>query len=66
MERHFREFITFYRRIGEMPPDVLISPQVLTELFSESFGTDRRSLDSEWRAYMRTLKTDLELILEEE
>ncbi|MCA9123003.1 MAG: DUF1570 domain-containing protein [Planctomycetaceae bacterium] len=66
MERHFKEFITFYRRIGEMPPDVLISPQVLTDLFSESFGTDRRSLDNEWRAYMRSLKTDLELILEEE
>ncbi len=66
MERHFKEFIRFYRRIGEMPPDVLISPQVLTELFSESFGTDRRALDNEWRAYMRTLKTDLELILEEE
>ncbi|MBI2477961.1 MAG: DUF1570 domain-containing protein [Planctomycetia bacterium] len=66
MERHFKEFIRFYRRIGEMPPDVLISPQVLTELFSESFGTDRRGLDNEWRAYMRTLKTDLEIILEEE
>ncbi|MEO8498136.1 MAG: DUF1570 domain-containing protein, partial [Planctomycetota bacterium] len=66
MERHFKEFITFYRRIGEMPPDVLISPQVLTELFSESFGADRSGLDNEWRAYMRSLKTDLELILEEE
>jgi hypothetical protein len=66
MERHFKEFINFYRRIGEMPPDVLISPQVLTDLFSESFGSDRRSLDNEWRAYMRSLKTDLELILDEE
>lgn len=65
MERHFKEFITFYRRLGEMPPDVLINPQVLTELFSEVFGSNRGALDGEWRAYMRTLKTDLEIILEE-
>ena len=66
MERHFKEFMTFYRRIGEMPPDVLISPQVLTDLFNEVFGSNRRGLDGEWRAYMRSLKTDLEIILEDE
>ncbi len=65
MERHFKEFITFYRRLGEMPPDVLINPQVLNELFSEVFGTNRNGLDGEWRAYMRSLKTDLEIIFEE-
>lgn len=65
MERHFKEFMTFYRRIGEMPPDLLISPEVLTEIFYDQFSSGKRGLDGEWRAYMRTLKTDLELKLED-
>jgi Protein of unknown function (DUF1570) len=66
MERHFKEFMTFYRRVGEMPPDVVISPNVLTELFKQSFKTHGRGLDGEWRAYMRSLKTDLEIVLEDQ
>ena len=64
MERHFDEFIAFYRRLGEMPPEVHFSQEVLTSVFNECVKRNRRSLDSEWRTYMRGLKTDLEIILD--
>jgi hypothetical protein len=65
MERHFKEFIAFYRRLGEMPPEVQFSQETLTTIFNEAIKKDRRSLDTEWRSYMRGLKTDLEIILNE-
>lgn len=65
LERHFAEFLAYYRRLGEMPPDIIMSPQVLTMLFDDTFQSDRNTLDAEWHAYMRTLRTDLEIILSE-
>jgi hypothetical protein len=62
MERHFQEFMRYYRRLGEMPPDIILSPDVLTKLFDEELGADRKTLDYEWRDYMNSLKTDMELI----
>jgi hypothetical protein len=64
MEKKFDKFMQFYRRLGEMPPDVVLSPEVLTKLFDEVFGKDRALLDAEWRAYMRSLKSDVDLVLE--
>jgi hypothetical protein len=66
MEKHFDRFLTFYRRLGEMPPDLILSAEVVNAVFDESFrGIPRKSLESEWRAYMSTLRTDLELVLED-
>ncbi len=66
MERHFDRFMTFYRRLGEMPPDLILSAEVVNALFDESFrGVPRKSLEDEWRAYMTRLRTDLELVLED-
>ena len=65
MERHFEEFIAFYRRLGEMPPEVQFSQEVLTSVFNECVKKDRRGLDIEWRTYMRGLKTDMEIILDD-
>jgi len=64
MERHFEEFISFYRRLGEMPPEVQFSQETLTTIFNEAIKKERRSLDVEWRTYMRGLKTDLDIILD--
>jgi hypothetical protein len=64
METRFDQFMKFYRRLGEMPPDMVLSPQLLTRLFNETFGKDRTTLDRQWRAYMRSLKTDAEKVLE--
>jgi hypothetical protein len=65
MEKRFPQLMTLYRRLGEMPPDVILSPEVLTKAFNEVYGEDRARLDSDWRTYMRSLKTDLERVLEE-
>ena len=60
MEKHFDKFMIFYRKLGEMPPDVPLSSAVLTRLFNSVFGTQRKALDGQWRSYMETLKTDKE------
>lgn len=65
MENHIKEFVEYYRILGEMPPDVRLNPELLTQLFNKVFGVDRKQLDQEWRAYMRTLRTDLENLEDE-
>ena len=60
LENHIKEFVAYYRMLGEMPPDVPLNPKLLTELFSRVFGSDRTALDREWRQHMRSLKTDVE------
>ena len=64
MERHFDKLMAYYRRLGEMPPHVMLNPEVLTGLFNEIFGEDRAPLELEWRNYMRSLRTDLQIALE--
>ncbi len=65
MERHFQKFMAYYRRLGQMPPDIIFSPESLNKVFDEVFGSDRRALDAEWRAYMRGLKTEIQRLTEE-
>lgn len=62
MEKHFDGFIAFYRRLGEMPPEVQLSQEILNKMFDECIKVDRAALDVQWRTYMRSLKTDLEII----
>lgn len=61
-EKHLKEFVAYYRMIGEMPPDVQLNPDLLMEIFSRAFGSDHQALDAEWKAYMRTIKTDMEIL----
>ena len=63
LDRHFEEFMTYYQRLGQMPPDITLSPEILTKLFDDTFKTNRAALENEWRSYMASLKTDLEVIL---
>ena len=62
VDRHFEELMTFYRRVGELPPDMVFSPELLIKVFDRSFKTPREALDEEWRQYMSRLKTDFERI----
>jgi len=63
LEKHFDEFLAFYRRLGELPPDTVPSQEIINQLFDECMGIDRAALDQQWRAYMNSLKTDIEQIL---
>lgn len=65
MERHFEKFLKYYNRLGQMPPDIVLSPEFNNKLFDEIFGTDRKALDYEWRDYMSSLKTEMEKITKE-
>jgi len=65
MNERFEDLMRFYRRLGEMPSDFVLSPKILNKLFSDVFGQDRTALDLRWRSYMRALKTDMEVYLEE-
>jgi hypothetical protein len=64
LEKHFDGFLAFYRRLGELPPDTFLSSEIVNQLFDESIGVDRIVLDQQWRAYMSSLKTDIEIILD--
>jgi len=64
LEKHLKEFVAFYRMIGEMPPDVKLNSDLLMAVFSRAFGPDHQGLDAEWHAYMRTIKTDMEILEE--
>lgn len=64
LETHIKDFVAFYRVLGEMPPDVALNPDLLQQLFSRIFGSDHKGLDQEWRGYMRSLKTDFERLEE--
>ncbi len=66
VERHFDKLMQYYQRLGQLPPDTPIPSDVLNDLFEEVFGEDRDHLESEWRDYMRSLKTDLEVILDDD
>ena len=47
------------------PSNLAFDPETLQAVFTRVFGEDRTGLDQRWRAYMRGLKTDTQLILEE-
>ena len=63
MARHFDKLLQWYLLIAKKPAGKPLSDQELVESFDEVFGKDKSALDLEWRQYMRTLKTDLEIVL---
>lgn len=66
LENEFDKIMAYYRALGELPPNMVFSPDTLQEVFNRTFGEDRTGLDQRWRSYMRGLKTDTELILGED
>jgi hypothetical protein len=63
MERHFDRFMLFYKKLGDMPPDVHLSPEVLNAIFNDVFKERRRELQAEWKSYMSGLQTEKEKVL---
>ena len=60
LEKHLPKAVEFYRRLGELPPDVVLDPELLTTLFDQVFATDHEALDREWRLHMKGLMPDFE------
>ncbi|RCS49420.1 DUF1570 domain-containing protein [Bremerella cremea] len=65
MEKHFDKLVLYYRELGKLPKASHAKPEELQKVFDKVFGSDKQALDGQWRAYMRSLKTDLERTLEE-
>ncbi len=64
IEKHFDEYNQFCRRLGEMPPDTRLSPQVLESIFKSAFKIeDTAKLNAEWKQYMQGLRTDTARII---
>lgn len=65
MEKHFVKLVAYYRELGKLPKASHAKPEELQKVFDKVFGKDKQALDRQWRAYMRSLRTDLEKILED-
>ena len=63
IEKRFDDLMRFYKALGELPPDINFTPDVLNALFNRTVGVDRQGIEQEWRSYMRTLRTDTEEVL---
>ncbi len=63
LERHFDRFMLFYKKLGDMPPDVTLSAEALNNIFNDVFKDQRSDLQSEWKQYMNTLKTEKDKVL---
>lgn len=64
MENHLDGLAKYYALLAQMPPDITLNQEVLLKLFDRAFGKDRAAMTLEWRAYMRSLKTDFERAIE--
>lgn len=65
LEQHPGEMLSFYDKLGKMPPDIVFSPDTLSKTFDEVIKIDRDKLTREWRDYMDELKTDVEVLKED-
>jgi hypothetical protein len=68
METRPRDLVTYYRLLGEIPPQLPPSPELLWELFRKSFGDSDEAmerLELDWRGFMRNQKTDYQRLKEE-
>jgi hypothetical protein len=64
-EKHLKELVTIYKVIGQMPPDVKLNPDILMKIFHRACGSEStKELNDEWKSYMRTLKTERQLLEE--
>ena len=63
-KHHLDGLAKYYALLAQMPPDITLNQEVLLKLFDRAFGKDRAAMTLEWRAYMRSLKTDFERAIE--
>ncbi|PQO36211.1 DUF1570 domain-containing protein [Bremerella cremea] len=65
MEKHFAKLVAYYQELGKLPKASHAKPDELQKVFDKVFGDNKDILEGEWRAYMRSLKTDLEKTLDD-
>ena len=65
MDRHFDLLIKYYRSLAQIQSDKRPTAEENIEAFDKIFADVKAQLSVEWRNYMRSLKTDLERVLED-
>lgn len=63
MDKQFPKLVEYYARLGELPPDLILTPEINERVFFEVFGEPDK-VNAQFRAYMRSIKTDLELLID--
>jgi hypothetical protein len=66
MTRHFDKLMKYYQLVAKKKPEEMKDSNVVRGWFQEVFGKDTSRLNREWRNYMSTLKTDVELVKEKQ
>ncbi len=66
MEKHFDKLVEWYLLIASKPRGKPLTEEEQVATFDRIFGKNRAALDADWRRYMKSLKTDLELVLLEQ
>ncbi|MCX7426972.1 MAG: DUF1570 domain-containing protein [Planctomycetia bacterium] len=66
MTHHFDKLMKYYQLIAKKKPEEMDSFDKIRGAFEEVFGKDTSRLNREWRSYMTSLKTDVELVLEKQ
>lgn len=61
LDQHFDETVKYYKLLGSMPRELVLTPKTLKLLFDRCFTKiPRKELQSEFRHYMTRQKTDYE------
>ena len=64
LERHFEKTMKYFRLLGSIPKKRVLSGDEYSKLFDSVFPkSEREKLNSQWHAYMDTLKTDFEIVV---
>ncbi len=66
MAKHFDKLVEWYKLVASKPKNKRLTGTELIESFDKVFGKNHTALERQWRRYMKSLKTDLERVLEEE
>ena len=65
INRYFDSLMEYYEILSKLPPDTLLHEERLRACFNKVFENGKGELDSQWRAYMQRLTTDLDRLLKE-
>lgn len=61
LDKHFDATIKYYRELGKMPRELILTPQTLLLLFDRCFDkVSRKQLEEEFRSYMSKQETDFD------
>lgn len=65
LENRIADFAAYCRLLGSMPPDVALNSDLLSETFHRVFGGDIKPFEQGLREHMKSMKPDLDRLIEQ-